>query len=57
MVRVIFGRKADYKMYSAALWSPVIFGGLSEEQIQVVQQSTSCEVAPFVIDSEDVAYD
>jgi len=33
MVRVIFGRKADYKMYSADLWSLVIFGVLSEEQI------------------------
>jgi hypothetical protein len=33
MTGAVFGRKADYYMYPADLWSPVIFDGLSEEQI------------------------
>lgn len=33
MIRVIFGRKADYKIFPADLWSPAVFVGLSEEQI------------------------
>lgn len=31
MIGDVFGRKADYYIYSADIWIPVVFGGLREE--------------------------